>query len=157
MKTLVTGSIMGLFGALAVFVSSTLHWPTWVMFLAWVSYYLFGKSLTTSIPAFIQIIFGMVMGILIQTVGMGLSSVIGGVGFPAAVFLFIGSLAFITKVKQLSTIPAWFVGLIIFFGVHPPIAVMPLASLIIPIIFGFLFAWTNDAAIRVMTQRLETK
>lgn len=157
MKTLVTGSIMGLFGAAAVLVASTLHWPTWVMFMAWVSFYLFGKSLTTSIPVFIQIVLGMVMGVLIQMVGMRLSSVIGEVGFPAAIFLFIGSLAFIAKIKPLNNIPAWFVGLIIFFGVHPPIEVVPLTSLVIPIIFGFLFAWANDTAIQVLAQRFETK
>lgn len=58
MKTFLIGIILGLFGAFAVALAFGLQWPTWVMFIAWVSYYIFGKTLKTSLLTFVQIIFG---------------------------------------------------------------------------------------------------
>jgi len=148
MKTFSIGLILGLFGAVAVAISFALQWPTWVMFVAWVSYYLFGKTLKTSLPVLIQIALGIIMGVLIQASGKWLSGYFGGLGLPVAVFFFIGSLAYISQLKKLNCIPAWFLGLIIFFGAHPPIAPLPVIALFIPIIAGFLFAWLNDSAVQ---------
>jgi hypothetical protein len=153
MKTFSTGLILGLFGAVAVAISFALQWPTWVMFVAWVSYYLFGKTLKTSIPVFIQIALGIVMGVLIQMTGKWLSGYIGEFGLPVAVFFFIGSLAYISQLKKLNSIPAWFLGLIIFFGVHPSIAPLPIMELFIPVITGFLFAWLNDSAVQQVMRK----
>lgn len=153
MKTLSTAILFGLFGAIAVTVSFAAQWPTWVMFIAWVSFYIFGKTLKSSAAAFFQITLGFIMGILIQLSGTFLGSHIGEGGFAAAVFLFIGSLAYISKVKSLSNIPAWFLGLIIFFGVHPPIVPSHLLELIIPVIAGFIFAWMNDRSIQYVLKK----
>lgn len=147
MKTLSTGVLFGLFGAVAVSVSFAAQWPTWVLFIAWVSYYIFGKSVKTSAVAFLQIILGISMGVSIQASGIFLSSYFGSFGLPIAVFFFIGSLSFISKVKMLSNIPAWFLGLIVFFGIHPEIAPIPLLSIIITLVAGFIFAWLNDLAV----------
>ncbi len=43
MKTFLIGIILGLFGAFAVALAFGLQWPAWVMFIAWVSYYIFVK------------------------------------------------------------------------------------------------------------------
>ena len=155
MKTFSIGLILGLFGAVAVAISFALQWPTWVMFVAWVSYYLFGKTLKTSLPVFVQIALGIVMGVLIQATGKWLSEHIGAFGLPVAVFFFIGSLAYISQLKKLNSIPSWFLGLIIFFGVHPPVAPVPIIELFIPIIAGFLFAWLNDSAIQRVIRRTQ--
>jgi hypothetical protein len=153
MKTFSTGLILGLFGAVAVAISFALQWPTWVMFIAWVSYYLFGKTLKTSLPVLIQIVLGIILGVLIQTTGKWLSGYIGGLGLPIAVFFFIGSLAYISQLKKLNSIPAWFLGLIIFFGVHPPMVPLTIMKLFIPIIAGFLFAWLNDSAVQQVMRK----
>lgn len=153
MKTFSTGILFGLFGAVAVSVSFAAQWPTWVMFVAWVSYYIFGKSIKTSLYAFLQIALGITMGIGMQLTGMFLGKYIGAFGLPIAVFFFIGSLAYITKIKALSTIPAWFLGLIIFFGAHPDIAPVPLLKLFVPILAGFIFAWANDNAVHRVAHR----
>lgn len=150
MQTLKTAIILGLFGAGAVSVSMALKWPTWVLFLAWVSYYLFGKSFKTSIPIFCQIILGILMGVAIQLSTQLLSTFIGAIGFQVAVFLFIGSLAYLSKIKPLGNIPAWFIGLIILFGVHPKLEFIPIISLLLPIIAGFAFAWLNDTTLYLM-------
>ena len=157
MKTLKTAIVLGLFGAVAVSVSMALNWPTWVMFLAWVSYYLFGKSFKTSIPIFYQIILGIVMGVAIQLSTQLLSTFIGAIGFQIAVFLFIGSLAYLSKIKSLSNIPAWFIGLIILFGVHPKLEFIPISSLLLPIIAGFVFAWLNDTTLNLISNNNNLK
>ena len=139
---------MGVFGALAVFISFYFHWPTWVMFIAWISYYLFGQSVKTSAQSFLQIACGIFMGIIMQGAATWSSGIIGPLGFPLAVFILIGSLAYISKIRQLNNIPAWFLGLIVFFGVHPALEPMPVLNIFIPLFFGFLFAFSNDNLVK---------
>lgn len=155
MKTFQTAFLFGLFGAVAVSVSFAAQWPTWVMFIAWVSYYIFGKSIKNSANAFLQIILGIVMGALIQFTGILLSSYLGTFGLPVSIFIFIGSLAYISKIKSLSSIPAWFLGLIVFFGIHPKLEPLSLLELGVPLIFGFVFAYLNDTAIHKIQSKKE--
>lgn len=145
---------MGTFGALAVLISFTLQWPTWVMFIAWVSYYIFGRSLKSSGLSLLQIAGGIAMGVIMQSTAMALNTVFGQFSLPIAVFVLIGSLAYISKIKFLSNIPAWFLGLIIFFGVHPPIEAIRILEIFIPIIAGFVFALSNDSIARLVEKKL---
>lgn len=153
MKTFSTALIMGLCGALAVFISFSLGWPAWVLFMAWISYYLFGKTIKTSMISFLQIMVGILIGITIQTVSGLLIPILGSIGFPLTVFVIIGSLAYVSKIKILSNVPAIFIGLIIFFGVHPEIKPMVLLKLLIPVFVGFLFAIINDNAIKLVNTK----
>lgn len=147
MKTFQTAIIFGLFGAIAVSISFAAKWPTWVMFIAWVSFYIFGRNLKSSFFAFIQIISGITMGAMIQFTGIFLADYFGAFGLPLAIFIYIGSLAYISKIKSLSSIPAWFLGLIVFFGIHPKLEFLSLVELLIPLLFGFLFAFLNHLAV----------
>ncbi|WP_299547864.1 DUF1097 domain-containing protein [Seonamhaeicola sp.] len=153
MKTFLTALVMGLCGALAVFISFSMGWATWVMFLSWVSYYLFGKSIKAYIPSFLQIILGIVMGVLIQSLASLLIPATGALGFPITVFILIGSLVYISKIKGLNNIPAWFLGLIIFFGVHPELLVIPVLGLLIPIVAGVVFALINDTGLKYINTK----
>jgi hypothetical protein len=153
MKTFWVSIIMGIFGAIAVSVSFALAWPTWVMFIAYVSYYIFGRNLRNSFSAFFQIVLGVAMGVFIQLTGTFLGAYIGQFGFPVAVFIFIGLLPLIALSKNFNNIPAWFLGLIIFFGIHPAIAPIPLSQLAIPIVAGFIFAWLNDSAVKLVSKQ----
>lgn len=156
MKTFSTALVMGLCGATAVFVSFSLAWPTWVMFIAWVGYYIFGRTIKTAAISFLQVAMGIALGILIQTLGHQLTSLAGRFGLPLAVFILIGSLAYVSKIRLLGNIPAWFLGLIIFFGVHPRLEPLPLLSLFVPIIAGFAFAIINDFGVKLITRQHHT-
>lgn len=123
------------------------------MFLAWVSYYLFGKSIKVYSPSFLQIILGMVMGVLIQSLASLLVSAMGALGFPLTVFVLIGSLAYLAKIKGLNNIPAWFLGLIIFFGVHPELQIIPVLGLLVPMIAGVVFALINDTGLKYINKK----
>ncbi|MFS4473240.1 DUF1097 domain-containing protein [Chryseobacterium sp. T20] len=157
MKTLPIAVAFGFFGAVAVTVSFSMQWPTWVMFLAWVSFYIFGKKVETSLWALLQIILGMIMAILIQLTAGGLDQLIGGLSFPVAVFLYIGSLAYFAGTKKLNNIPAWFLGLIILFGIHPPLEPLPVFKLLLPILAGFVFAWLNNKVVEMIYERQTSK
>jgi hypothetical protein len=148
MKLVLTSAIMGLFGAIAVAVSFSLAWPTWVMFIAYVSYYVFGRDWRKSLSALLQIELGILMGIGIQLLGSWLGSHMGALGFPLAVFFFIGLLPVIALYKALGNIPAWFLGLIIFFGMHPDTNDLPFLHLTVPVVAGFVFAWLNDWSVK---------
>ena len=147
MKTLLIAAIFGIFGAVAVSVSFAAHWPTWVMFIAWVSYYIFGKTWRSSVISFVQILLGVSMGLLIQLTTAFLRNLTGNLSLPVSVFFFIGSMPYIMKVKTFNNIPAWFLGLIVFFGIHPPIAPEALMELLAPIAGGFILAGLNDTAV----------
>jgi hypothetical protein len=155
MKTFQTAVLFGLFGAVAVSISFAKQWPTWVMFIAWVSFYIFGRSIRNSLYALLQILLGIGMGALIQLTGMFLGSYLGAFGLPVSIFIFIGSLAYLSKIKALSSIPAWFLGLIVFFGIHPKLEPFSLLALAIPLLFGFVFAFLNDTAVKFVQARAE--
>lgn len=145
---------MGILAALAMFISFLLQWPAWVLFIAWLSYYIFGKSLKSALYAFFPITAGIALGITIQVSGAALSKHLGALNFPIVVFMCITLLAYISKFKLLSNIPAWFMGLIIFFSVHPPIELKPVLLLFIPIITGFIFAYLNDTIAGIIQKQL---
>lgn len=148
MKTFIFGALMGLFGALAVFLSISVGWPGWILFLAWVSFYLFGRSLKRSLHIYLQIGLGIGLGILIETIGEILSGSMGMWGLYLSIFLLIGSLAFLTRIKGLHDIAAWFLGLIAFFGVEPPIHILAIAKmLLLPLATGFLFGYVLDTIV----------
>ncbi|MDR3023046.1 DUF1097 domain-containing protein [Chryseobacterium sp.] len=156
MKTLPIAAAFGFFGAIAVTVSFSQQWPTWVMFIAWVSFYIFGKKWQSSLWAFLQIILGMGMAVLIQLTAGFLEQFIGGFGFPVSVFFYIGSLAYFAGTQKLNNIPAWFLGLIILFGVHPPLEPLPILKLLIPITAGFIFAWLNNKTVEIIHEKQVT-
>jgi hypothetical protein len=148
MKTLIFGSLMGLFGAFAVFLSITIGWPGWVLFMTWVCFYLFGKSIKKSLNIYLQIVLGICLGILIETLGGIFLESVGMLGLYLAIFLLIGSLAFLTRIKGLNDIAAWFIGLIVFFGVEPHIEILPITKmLLLPLATGFLFGYVLDTII----------
>lgn len=144
---------MGFFGALASLISFSFHLPSWVLFLAWVSYYLFGKSIKSALQTLPPLTFGILMGITIKLFGGSLGDYLGSFGFPIAVFILITSLSYLSKIKRLENIPAWFISLIIFFGVHPKIELKPMIIIFITIILGFVFAYLNDTMTRLIQKK----
>ncbi len=140
MKTIAFGSLMGLFGALAVFLSITLRWKGWVLFLAWVCFYLYGKKPKRMLSVYLQISLGIGLGILIELSGSLLIRYIGPPGLFVVIFMLIGSLAFLVKIKGLQDLTAWFLGLIVFFGVEPDLHPKEIAQLLLfPLATGFVF------------------
>ena len=145
MKTTLFGALMGLFGGLAVYLSLSAGWPGWILFLAWVCFYLYGKSVTRSLSIYLQIVLGIGLGILIEVSGHFFTEMIGGMGLYLAIFLGIGSLAFLIKIKGLHDLTAWFFGLVVFFGAEPQLAPLHIGyQLLLPLAAGFVFGYGVD-------------
>ncbi|TYP98195.1 uncharacterized protein DUF1097 [Tenacibaculum adriaticum] len=147
MKTLIYGISIGLFGAVALSLASFFAWPSWVLFIAWISFSFYGKSVKKSINIYLEIILGIFMGVLIEVLGDSLSIFIGSFSSPLALFLLTSSLPFITKIKGLDDIEAWFIGMIVFFGVHPPLELVHIIKLFPPLAAGFIFAYVLDTTV----------
>ncbi len=143
MKSFKQALTMGLTGAIAVFTASYFGIPTWVLFTAWVSYYLFGANLKTALLTFTQQILGILIAIIIQYLGTNLSEHSASFGFPAAVLIVMVGVFYISKLKHLNNIPAYFLGMIVWFGSNAEIAINNISLLGITLLSGYIFAWAN--------------
>lgn len=143
MKSLKQAFTMGSTGAIAVFTASYFGLPTWVLFMAWVSYYLFGTKTKTAFIILIQQIFGILIAMVIQYLGTYLSGISASFGFPIIVFLVMIGVFYISKLKYLNNIPAYFLGMIIWFGSNSKIDINILSLLGITLFTGYTFAWIN--------------
>jgi hypothetical protein len=143
MKSLMHALTMGVTGAIAVFTASYLGLPTWVLFMAWVSYYLFGTTPKTAILIFIQQVLGILIAMIIQYFGVLLSGSLTTLGFPIIVCIVMIGVFYISKLKYLNTIPAYFLGMIVWFGSNSAIDISILMLLGITLLSGYTFAWLN--------------
>jgi len=153
MKSLKQALTMGLTGAIAVFTASYFGLPTWVLFMAWVSYYLFGTKTKTAFLVLIQQIFGILIAMGIQYLGTSLSETLAIFGFPIIVFIVMIGVFYISKLKYLNNIPAYFLGMIIWFGSNSEIDINILLLLGITLLSGYIFAWVNVT----ISERIEFK
>jgi hypothetical protein len=145
MKTLFFGSLMGLFGAFAVYISLAFNMPAWVLFLAWVCFYFYGKLPKRIINIYLQIVLGIILSALIEISGEILSTGIGNTGRYLAIFFFVGSLAYLIKIRGLHDLTAWFLGFVTFFGTGVEVSFIPLLrTLLIPLASGFILGYLVD-------------
>ena len=131
---------LGFTGALAIFIASYFILPPWVLFIAWVSYHLFGRNLKTALTILIQQFFGILIGMSIQYTGSWISVFIPAFGFPLAVFIAMIGIFYISKMKRLNTVPAYFLGLITWFSSGFEITIQSLFILVISLVVGYTIA-----------------
>jgi len=143
MKSFKQALNMGAIGAIAVFTSSYFQLPTWILFMAWVSYYLFGTKPKSALKIFIQQLFGIIIAMIIQFLGSKLSISFGILGFPLVVFIIMIGVFYISRLKYFNNIPAYFLGMIIWFGSNKPININIFLVLGLTLIIGYVFAWLN--------------
>ena len=153
MESLKQALTMGLTGAIAIFTASFFGLPTWVLFMAWVSYYLFGTKTKTALLILVQQVFGILIAMIIQYFGTYFSEIIGSLGFPLIVFTVMIGVFYISKLKYLNTIPAYFLGMIVWFGSEAQIDINLFLLLIITLLSGYIFAWINVS----ISERIESK
>jgi len=97
---------------------------------------------------YLQIVLGIVMGILINLLSGYLSEIIGTPGIYIAVYLLVGALAFLIRIKGLQDLTAWFFGFVIFAGAAPVLAPQPIISkLLVPIAVGFVLGYLVDMVV----------
>lgn len=153
MKQFIQSLAMGSLGSLAVFISFLFNLPTWVLFLGWVCYYLFDSDIKSILLTILQICLGIFVAILIQNFGTQLSLKIGNIGLYFSVFIIIGLLFNITRLEYLNNLPAYFIGMIIWFGSNELPNIKTYSLLSITVFIGYVFAITNSYASQQLTHK----
>lgn len=138
---LINALIFGTLATLAVLVSVLFHLPTWILFLGWISYALFGNSPKKAINTFVLILLGVVMSVLIEVFGESLAPVMGETGILLAVFVFIGALTFLEGHQWFGNLAAYFFGMIIYFGLDMSLEISALIEVSLSLAIGLSFAW----------------
>lgn len=140
---LINALTFGALGALAVLVSVLFHLPTWVLFLGWISYSLFGNRPKKAINTFVLILLGVGMSILIEIFGKSLAPVMGETGILLAVFVIVGALTFLEDHKWFGNLAAYFFGMIIYFGMNMSYEVSAFIKVSLSLALGLSFAWIS--------------
>ena len=144
MKSFFQAVATGLIGALATSLAFALDFPVWVVFVCWVSYYVFGKTATTAVSTFVQQLLGIAIAIAIQIVGTLLGTKLGGIGLPLVQALLVGALTYVTKAPILNILPAYFTGMIIWHSQQAEPRGELFLELALTMLIGHSFAWLND-------------
>ncbi|HYH15840.1 MAG TPA: DUF1097 domain-containing protein [Flavisolibacter sp.] len=138
---LINALIDGTLAALAVFIAGQTASPVWVIFISWLSYYLFGKSIKAALNTYVLILLGMALAMMIVSANHVLMPILGTKAIFIVVFVLIGSLTFIEGCKWFGNLAAYFMGLIIFFGTQKEVDIMTFIDLSIPLLTGLTIAW----------------
>lgn len=142
---LIRALIIGIMSAIAVVATLQLKLHTWVLFMAWVSFFIFGKKPKQILFSFLQIVLGIGIGILLMLKSKLLWGFVGDLGLPIAVVLIMTIFIYLVpRLKPLNTIPIYFMGIIIFFGTHPQLNFSEIGLIVLTVITGFSFAWTTN-------------
>ena len=133
--------IYGSLGALAVLVSAVLLLPAWVLFLGWISYYLFGKSPGRAVNTYVLVMLGVIMSMVMEWSGQLLTPYLGQSAILLVVFVLIGALTFVENLKWFGNMAAYFLGMVIYFAFDKGYSLSIIYEISIPLILGFVFAW----------------
>ncbi len=88
----------------------------WIAFQAWAMYFMAGCDIKGGIKTFLGYGAGIVASILIMAFGGALTSALGFMAFPVAVFAVVIPVICLEKVPWFDFVPAAFVGAGVFFG-----------------------------------------
>ncbi len=153
MKSIKQALTMGLTRVTAVFTASYFGLPTWVLFIAWINYYLFGTNIKTAFLIFIQQVFGILIAIIIQYLGNYLSETLTSFWFSVTIFIVMIRVFYVSKLKYLNIIPAYFLGMIIWFGSNSEININILLLLTITLLIDYTFTWINV----IISEQIESR
>ncbi|QNK61487.1 DUF1097 domain-containing protein [Pedobacter sp. PAMC26386] len=133
--------IYGMLGTVAVLISVLLVIPPWILFLGWISYYLFGKNPERAVNTYVLMLIGVILSMLMKITGELLTPIMGQYAILIVVFVLIGALTFAEYLKWFSNMAAYFLGMVIYFGSKKEYGLTVIYEISIPLILGFIFAW----------------
>lgn len=126
---------------------------TFISFICWASYFLFGASIKGGISAICGFIVGIAGAILIfELIGVfaGWGMDVSALAIPGAVFVVVVIMALFEKIQYFDNIPAIFLGTGMYFGLMggmPPLAekgyLVVAAGLLLYALLGFAAGWLS--------------
>ena len=118
--------------------SEQLNVPTWVVFLAWASYFIFGAQPRSSAKGLAQVVLGALIAALMLLVGPKFAPMLGAWTFPTLVFIVAFGIAFF-EWTPVNNIPAFYIGLSMMVGSGFAPDIPHILKLLIAISLGFIF------------------
>jgi Protein of unknown function (DUF1097) len=115
-----------------------LNVPTWVVFLAWASYFIFGAQPKPSAKGLAQVVCGALIAALMLFVGIKIAPMLGLWTFPLLVFIVAFGIAFF-EWTPVNNIPAFYIGLSMMVGSGFAPDAPHILKLLIAIALGFVF------------------
>ncbi len=145
MKSFFQSFILGTLAALATLITFSVQLPTWILFVAWTSYFLFGKNIKSSLSALAQQILGIIIAILITKFGNFLGDkLVSPHGFHFSVLAILTGVFYLSKLPFLNILPAYFLGMVVWFGADPIPNVENVIKIVMTLTTGYCFGWVND-------------
>ncbi|MBC7934570.1 MAG: DUF1097 domain-containing protein [Rhizobacter sp.] len=151
MKTFLQALTLGILASLATLITFSGNLPTWVLFLGWTSFFLFGKSIKSSFFIYIQQLLGIFLAIFIIAFGNLLIEKLSSVWFHISVLIVLTAMFYLSKLKTLNILPAYFLGMIIWFGLNTAPAFVEITKTGIALFAGFVFGWINNTVNKKFT------
>jgi len=146
--------LVGIIAGVAVWSAATFNLTGWILFMAWISYFLFGPTLRSNAWAFAQMIVGVLLSLLVIQSSMALAPLIGIWGNVGVVILLVAVLGLLEDVQPINVLPAYYIGLVIFIATGLPPVPASLWLVIPPILAGFAFGWATVASRGLLARSL---
>lgn len=153
MKSFLQALTLGLLAGLASLLTFSADLPTWVLFLGWTSYFLFGQKTKSTFYVYIQQLIGILLAISIIYFGNFLSERLGSQWFHCSVFVILFGVFYVTKFKIFNELTAYFLGMVVWFGLDTDPTLEKILKVTVTLFTGFLFGWINTN----INRKIETK
>ncbi|THD31491.1 MAG: DUF1097 domain-containing protein [Flavobacterium johnsoniae] len=153
MKSFFQALTLGILAGMASLITFLSDLPTWILFLGWTSYFLFGQKTKSFFYVYTQQLIGVLLAILIIYLGNFLSERLGSQWFHCSVFVILFSVFYVTKLKVFNDLTAYFLGMIIWFGLATDPTLEKILIVAVTLFTGFLSGWINLN----LNKRIETK
>ncbi|PRD47433.1 DUF1097 domain-containing protein [Sphingobacterium haloxyli] len=134
---------LGILASLATIFTFSLNLPTWVLFLGWTSLSLLSPTKQVSLKIYIQQLFGILIAIIIVFFGNFLIENLSQIWFHLSVGIVLTGVFYVTKLKTLNVLPAYFIGMIVWFGLNAEPTIEQALKSSVSLFLGFLFGWVN--------------
>jgi hypothetical protein len=152
-KQLPHALVVGIVAAFAIFTSNQLTIPAWVIFVGWVSYFVFVTNIKESFLCFFHLVVGLFLAASVMICAKYLNVHFPNIALLIIVFVLAASLTFFESFKHFNNIPAYYIGMIVLFAsAKPPIlsVLFELSyTIAIGIFLGFLTVSVRAALLKV--------
>jgi hypothetical protein len=157
MNKLVSFLSTGSIAALATAVCLQFGLPLWLLFLAWVSYFLLGAR-PALVPGFVAAFsVGLALGWVIVGLGTAWQPGLGACAFPLAVACVAGGVMLTEGLPRVDAIPAYYLGIVAYFALGGRLQATQLAGALTAAILGLLAGWASVAIRLALARRFEPK
>jgi hypothetical protein len=136
--------------ALAAFVTLSLAWAPWIMFMGWVAYYT-RPGPSNGLQTFVCVAIGLALGAIATIATGALSPALGAAALPTVVFVVACGVIATRGLPVLNNLLGYFIGLITFFAAHQEPGVGTIAALAAAVAIGFIAGLVSQQIQRVIS------